>query len=45
MKVIILAGGPGTRLAEETETRPKLMIEIGVKAIHALCKGPHKCST
>ncbi len=29
MKVVILAGGIGTRLAEETEIRPKPMIEIG----------------
>jgi glucose-1-phosphate cytidylyltransferase len=29
MKVVILAGGLGTRLAEETEIRPKPMIEIG----------------
>lgn len=29
MKVAILAGGMGTRLAEETATRPKPMIEIG----------------
>ena len=29
MKVGILAGGFGTRLAEETEVRPKPMIEIG----------------
>ena len=29
MKVAILAGGLGTRLAEETEVRPKPMIEIG----------------
>lgn len=47
MKVIILAGGLGTRLAEETETRPKPMVEIGGKAIHALyrlipvCQGAH----
>lgn len=29
MKVVILAGGLGTRLAEETHARPKPMIEIG----------------
>lgn len=29
MKVVILAGGFGTRLSEETEKRPKPMIEIG----------------
>lgn len=29
MKVVILAGGYGTRLSEETEIRPKPMVEIG----------------
>ena len=29
MKVVILAGGQGTRLAEETSLRPKPMVEIG----------------
>ena len=33
MKVGILAGGFGTRLAEETEVKPKPMVEIGGKPI------------
>ncbi|MFZ3385424.1 MAG: glucose-1-phosphate cytidylyltransferase [Candidatus Methanoperedens sp.] len=33
MKVAILAGGYGTRLAEETEIRPKPLVEIGGKPI------------
>ena len=33
MKVVILAGGLGTRLAEETSVRPKPMVEIGGRPI------------
>jgi len=33
MKVVILAGGLGTRLREETEYRPKPMVEIGDRPI------------
>lgn len=33
MKVVILAGGLGTRLSEETSVRPKPMAEIGDKPI------------
>lgn len=33
MKVLLLAGGLGTRLSEETDVRPKPMVEIGGKPI------------
>jgi glucose-1-phosphate cytidylyltransferase len=33
MKAVILAGGFGTRLSEETETKPKPMVEIGGRPI------------
>ncbi|MDP2299139.1 MAG: sugar phosphate nucleotidyltransferase, partial [Actinomycetota bacterium] len=33
MKVVILAGGLGTRLSEETQVKPKPMAEIGDKPI------------
>ncbi len=33
MKLVILAGGLGTRLSEETDVKPKPMVEIGGKPI------------
>ena len=33
MKVVILCGGKGTRLREETEYRPKPMVQIGNRPI------------
>ena len=33
MKVVLLAGGLGTRLSEETDLRPKPMVEIGARPI------------
>jgi glucose-1-phosphate cytidylyltransferase len=33
MKAVILAGGLGTRIAEETSSRPKPMVEVGGKPI------------
>ena len=33
MKVVILAGGYGTRISEESHLKPKPMIEIGEKPI------------
>ena len=39
MKVAILAGGYGSRLAEETEIKPKPMVEMGDTPIlwHIMC--------
>ena len=33
MKVVILAGGYGTRISEESHLKPKPMIEIGGKPV------------
>ena len=33
MKIVLLAGGLGTRLREETEFRPKPMVPVGGKPI------------
>jgi len=33
MKIVILCGGLGTRLSEETQIKPKPMVEIGVRPI------------
>lgn len=33
MKVVLFAGGLGTRISEETDTRPKPMVEIGGRPI------------
>jgi glucose-1-phosphate cytidylyltransferase len=33
MKVVIIAGGLGTRLVEKTEIKPKPMVEIGGRPI------------
>src|SRR6195256_4821216 len=33
MKCVILAGGKGTRIAEESNTRPKPMVEVGTRPI------------
>ena len=33
MKAVILAGGFGTRLSEETQLKPKPMVEVGDKPI------------
>jgi glucose-1-phosphate cytidylyltransferase len=33
MKAVILAGGLGTRLAEETDVRPKPMVEVGYRPL------------
>jgi len=43
MKVLLLAGGFGTRLSEETQNLPKPMVTIGSKPIlwHIMKKNCH----
>jgi len=39
MKAVILAGGLGTRISEETQNRPKPMVQIGYpNRCHAIYK-------
>ena len=38
MKVVIFAGGLGTRISEETDIRPKPMVEIGKLIIWHIMK-------
>ncbi len=38
LKTVILEGGMGTRRAEETDNRPKPMVEIGGKPIVNDCQ-------
>ena len=44
MRVVVLAGGLGTRLSEETEIRPKPMIEVGgLPILWHILKGYEAC--
>ena len=36
MKAVILAGGLGTRISEETNTKPKPMVDIGVGQFYGI---------
>ena len=36
MKAVILAGGFGTRISEESEYKPKPMIEIGINPFYGI---------
>ena len=36
MKAVILAGGKGTRISEETYLKPKPMVEIGVNQFYGI---------
>ncbi len=43
MKTVILAGGMGTRLAEETDNRPKPTVEIVFQTMISDCQFYRKC--
>ena len=45
MKVVLLAGGFGTRISEESQFKPKPMIEIGGKPIeyYGAAEPPVRC--
>ena len=46
MKVVLLAGGLGSRLAEETKIKPKPMVEIGgIPIIEHIMKLVHEIWT
>ena len=36
MKVVILAGGFGTRISEESQFKPKPMVEIGANRFYGI---------
>lgn len=38
MKIVLLAGGYGTRISEESQFKPKPMIEIGGKPFSGILK-------
>jgi len=44
MKTVILAGGIGTRISEESHLKPKPMIEIGGKPIWVVSLADESCS-
>lgn len=41
MKIVILAGGLGAGLSDETDTRPKPMVVIGGRRVRNSATGPY----